>query len=86
MRETRGVPHGSGVRVAAEDLGLMEVAGVPLGRWTGPELAAELAARGLATPMPASSVLRILAEHPVKPRQYRSWIYPATRTSRPRRR
>jgi transposase len=50
--------------------------GVPLGRWTGPELTAELAARGLARPMPASSVLRILAEHPVKPWQYQSWIYP----------
>ena len=50
--------------------------GVPLGRWTGPELAAELAARGLAIPMSASSVLRILAEHPVKPWQYQSWIYP----------
>src|SRR5437763_9749438 len=50
--------------------------GVPLSRWTGPELAAELAARGLAAPISASSILRILAEHPVKPWQYRSWIYP----------
>jgi transposase len=50
--------------------------GVPLGRWTGPELAAELAVRGLASAMSASSVLRILAEHPVKPWQYQSWIYP----------
>ena len=46
--------------------------GVP----TGPELAAELAARGLASPMSASSVRRILAEHPVRPWQYQSWIYP----------
>ena len=50
--------------------------GVPLSRWTGPELAAELTARGLAGPVSASSILRILAEHPVKPWQYRSWIYP----------
>ena len=50
--------------------------GVPLSRWTGPELAAELAARGLAGPISASSILRILAEHPVRPWQYRSWIYP----------
>ena len=50
--------------------------GVPLSRWTGPELTAELAARGLASPMSASSVLRILAEHPVRPWQYQSWIYP----------
>ena len=32
--------------------------------------------RGLAGPMSASSVLRILAEHPVRPWQYQSWIYP----------
>ena len=50
--------------------------GVPLAHWTGPELAAELTARGLASPMSPSSVLRILAEHPVKPWQYQSWIYP----------
>lgn len=51
--------------------------GVPLARWTGPELAAELTAQGLVTsPVSASSILRILAEHPVKPWQYQSWIYP----------
>jgi hypothetical protein len=50
--------------------------GVPLGRRAGPELAAELAVRGLASPMSASSVLRILAGHPVRPWQYQSWIYP----------
>jgi transposase len=50
--------------------------GVPLSRWTGPELAAELAAQGLASPISPSSILRILAEHPVKPWQYQSWITP----------
>ena len=51
--------------------------GVPLAHWTGPELAAELTARNLvSSPVSASSVLRILAEHPVKPWQYQSWIYP----------
>jgi transposase len=50
--------------------------GVPLSRWTGPELRRELAAQGLSSPMSASSLLRILAEHPVKPWQYQSWIYP----------
>jgi transposase len=51
--------------------------GVPLARWTSPELAAELTAQGLVTsPVSASSVLRILSEHPVKPWQYQSWIYP----------
>jgi transposase len=50
--------------------------GVPLARWSGPELAAEITKAGLASPISASSVLRILAEHPIKPWQYQSWIYP----------
>src|SRR6266550_8038828 len=50
--------------------------GVPLSRWSGPELAAELASRGLTGPVSASSLLRILAEHPIKPWQYQSWIFP----------
>jgi transposase len=50
--------------------------GVPLSRWTGPELQAEIAKAGLARQLSVSSVLRILAEHPVKPWQYQSWICP----------
>ncbi len=51
--------------------------GVPLARWTGPELAAELTAQGLVSePMSVTSLLRILARHPVKPWQYQSWISP----------
>jgi transposase len=50
--------------------------GVPLSRWTGPELLAEITRAGLAPQLSASSVLRILAEHPVKPWQYQSWICP----------
>jgi transposase len=50
--------------------------GVPLSRWTAPELAAELRAQGLASPISSSSVLRILAEHPVKPWRYQSWVFP----------
>ena len=50
--------------------------GVPLSRWTAPELAAELAAQGLASPISPSSVLRILAEHPIKPWRCQSWIFP----------
>ena len=51
--------------------------GLPLAHWTGPELAAELSAQNLAgSPVSASSVRRILAENPVKPWQYQSWIYP----------
>ena len=50
--------------------------GVPLARWSGPELAAEITRAGLASQISPSSVLRILAEHPIKPWQYQSWIYP----------
>jgi transposase len=50
--------------------------GVPLSRWTAPELAAELSAQGLVSPVSPSSVLRILAEHPIKPWRYQSWIFP----------
>lgn len=51
--------------------------GVPLSRWSGPELAAELTAQGLVSaPMSVTSLLRILAENPVKPWQYQSWIFP----------
>jgi hypothetical protein len=50
--------------------------GVPLSRWIAPELLAEITRAGLARQLSASSVLRILAEHPVKPWQYQSWIYP----------
>ncbi|MBO0818489.1 MAG: IS630 family transposase [Actinobacteria bacterium] len=51
--------------------------GVPLSRWTGPELRREVEDRGLvSTAVSESSLLRILAENPVKPWQYRSWITP----------
>ena len=50
--------------------------GVPLSRWTGPELLAEVTRAGTADALSASSVLRILAEHPVKPWQYQSWLFP----------
>lgn len=50
--------------------------GVPLSRWTGPELLAEITTTRAGDELSASSVLRILAEHPVKPWQYQSWISP----------
>jgi transposase len=51
--------------------------GVPLSRWSGPELKRELEAQALVSaPMAVSSLLRILAENPVKPWQYQSWIFP----------
>jgi transposase len=50
--------------------------GVPLSRWSAPELAAELVAQGLASVISPSSVLRIMAEHPIKPWRYQSWLFP----------
>jgi transposase len=50
--------------------------GVPLARWSAPELAAELVAQALVSAISPSSVLRILAEHPIKPWRYQSWIFP----------
>ena len=56
---------------------LPSVTGVPLARWSGPELKRELAAQGLVSePVSVTSLLRILAESPVKPWQYQSWIFP----------
>ena len=63
----------------ATSRGLPAATGVPLSRWSAPELAAELTAQGLVTAISPSSVLRILAEHPVKPWQYQSWIFPRDR-------
>ncbi len=54
---------------------LPAVTGVPLARWTGPELLTELTA-GLAADMSLTSLRRILAGHPIKPWQYQSWIFP----------
>ncbi|WP_327064328.1 hypothetical protein [Kitasatospora sp. NBC_01302] len=48
--------------------------GVPLSRWTCPELAAELTARGITDTASASTVRRWLREDALKPRQYRSWF------------
>jgi transposase len=50
--------------------------GVPLARWTGPELLAELTGIPGTQEISASSLLRILAEHPIKPWRYQSWISP----------
>jgi transposase len=55
---------------------LPAAAGVPLARWSCPELATELASRGLVSAISPSSVRRILAENPVKPWQYQSWLFP----------
>jgi transposase len=83
----RTIPEADRAAVVALACQLPADTGVPLSRWTGPELAAELLAQHLASgPLSPSSVLRILAEDPVKPWRYQSWIFPATRASRRRRR
>ncbi|MGH3281689.1 MAG: helix-turn-helix domain-containing protein, partial [Trebonia sp.] len=73
----RLIPEEDRAAVVALACQLPADTGVPLSRWTGPELAAELVAQGLVTAaVSASSVLRILAEHPVKPWRFQSWITP----------
>ena len=49
--------------------------GVPLSRWSCPDLAGEITGRGIAPTMPASAVRRILAAGTIKPWQYRSWLF-----------
>jgi transposase len=51
-------------------------AGVPLSRWSCPELAREVVGLGIAEAMSASTVWRWLAREAVKPWQYRSWLFP----------
>ncbi|WP_246114090.1 IS630 family transposase [Streptomyces montanus] len=48
---------------------------VPLSRWSCPELAAELTARGITGTISASTVRRWLHQDALKPWQYRSWIF-----------
>jgi transposase len=73
----RLIPEADRAAVVALACQLPAGTGVPLSRWTGPELAAELVAQGLVSgPVSASSVLRILAENPVRPWRYQSWIFP----------
>ncbi len=49
--------------------------GVPLARWSSPELATELTARGITDTVSASTVRRWLRQEALKPWQYRSWIF-----------
>jgi hypothetical protein len=50
--------------------------GVPLSRWSAPELAVQAVARGVVESISASTVRRWLAGDALKPWQHRSWIYP----------
>jgi Homeodomain-like domain/DDE superfamily endonuclease len=49
--------------------------GVPLSRWSCPDLAGEVVGRAIAAAMSASTVRRILAADTIKPWQYRSWLF-----------
>src|SRR4051812_16809698 len=49
--------------------------GVPLARWSCPDLAAEVTGRGIAEAISASTVRRILAADVIKPWQHQSWLF-----------
>ncbi|MBM7440654.1 transposase [Streptomyces sp. HB132] len=49
--------------------------GVPLSRWSCPELAREAVERSIAPFLSASTVRRRLTRDALKPRQHRSWIF-----------
>jgi hypothetical protein len=49
--------------------------GVPLARWSCPELAREAVRRDIAGFVSASTVRRWLTEDAIKPWQHRSWIF-----------
>ena len=55
-----------------------------MSRWSYPELAGEVVARGVAETISASTVRRWLAREAIKPWQYRSWLFPVILTSPPR--
>jgi len=57
--------------------------GLPLSRWSGPELADEIVARGIAWAISSSTVRRILAADALKPWQHQSWIFIRPPTSPP---
>jgi len=50
--------------------------GVPLARWSCPELAEQARLRGIIEQVSASTVRRWLASDALKPWQHRSWIFP----------
>jgi len=52
-----------------------EASGVPLSRWSCPDLAAQVLADGIAASVSTPTVRRWLAEDAIKPWQYQSWIF-----------
>ena len=69
----RRLPDAVRAQVIALACELPATSGVPLSRWSSPELARELAAR-CQVRLSESTVRRWLAEDALKPWQYRSWI------------
>lgn len=49
--------------------------GVPLSRWSCPDLAGEAVNRGLCTTISASTIRRILVTDAIKPWQHQSWLF-----------
>jgi hypothetical protein len=64
------------VEVKALACELPAESGVPLSRWSAPDLAVEAVNRGIVEAVSASTVRRWLAEDVLKPWQHRSWIVP----------
>jgi hypothetical protein len=52
-----------------------EASGVPMSRWSCPDLAVQVVADGIAASVSTSTVRRWLAEDAIKPWQYQSWIF-----------
>jgi len=52
-----------------------EASGLPLSRWSCPDLAAQVVADGIAASVSTSTIRRWLAEDAIKPWQYQSWIF-----------
>ena len=72
----RAFPPVAVVTVKALACELPAETGVPLSRWSAPDLAVEAVARGVVESISASTVRRWLAGDALKPWQHRSWIYP----------
>jgi hypothetical protein len=52
-----------------------EASGLPLSRWSCPDLAAQVVADGIARSVSTSTIRRWLGEDAIKPWQYQSWIF-----------
>jgi DDE superfamily endonuclease len=64
------------VEVKALACALPAESGVPLSRWSAPELAVEAVRRSIVPAVSASTVRRWLAADALKPWLHRSWIFP----------